>query len=103
MQSDGSFAYPLPAVVTSSNGKRHLVISDCYKHLGGYVTCTGNTLKEARHRAASAMSSFGSTSILLRHELLLGWSLIISKLCYTMHTLGLIFLGLLDALSTLFI
>ena len=91
---DGSSGYSLPPCVKEATGKSHLVVSQSYKHLGGYITVSGNLVVEARHRASSAMSSFvpiaqkvfGCSSMSLQHKLQLGWSLIVSKLVYNFHT-----------------
>ena len=82
-------SFPLPPSV---KGKR-LHIVDQYKHLGSIVAASGSLVPEARHRARSAMSSFtllagkvfGSKAVALCRRIGLGWSLIISKLCFNVH------------------
>ena len=91
---DGSLGFPLP---TDGNGSatspQRLVLTDSYKHLGGFVACTGNLALDGRHRASSTMSSFthiahtifGSSVVSFASKMRLAWGLIMSKLFYNVH------------------
>ena len=64
-----------------------------YKHLGSIIAASRSLVPEARQRVRSAMNAFapiatkslGSKSISLQRRIALGWSLVVSRLFYSLH------------------
>ena len=63
-----------------------------YKHLGSIITTSGSLVPEARQRVRSAMNAFAplaktlsSKSVSLQRRIMLGWSLVASRLFYNVH------------------
>ena len=91
--SSGSQSLPVELVHGSSVRNVGLVLTDVYKHLGSLVSIDGLLAPEAHARVRSAMSSYaplsaailGSRSVSVARRMRLGWSLVISRLCYNIH------------------
>ena len=64
-----------------------------YKHLGSVITASGSLVPEARQRMQSAMNAFaplameifGSKAVGIQRRILLGWSLVVSRLFFNVH------------------
>jgi hypothetical protein len=86
-QEDGSLGIVIPCA------GRTLRITDVYKHLGTYISASGETRKNVAHRVQSAMAAyspiackvFGSELLLDVYKLAFMRSLVLSRLTFNLH------------------
>ena len=84
---------PVSLEHSGSNREVKLVVTDICKHLGSLMSIDGLFAPEAHARVSSAMASFaplsvavlGAQSVDQARRIRLGWSLVVSRLCYNMH------------------